>query len=305
MLIYDAFELFIADREAYCVSRTIKYYRRNIPKFFKYLSSVLGRNPEVLECSVVTRSHVTGFVSSLRSSGYKNTTVNSYFRPVKAFLYYCIDEGFCSSDVLRRIRSLRNDSRPVIPLSKREVVMIDELFDSGTGSDLLGLCIVHLMLDAGFRCSDVISLHVGDVNFDRNYMSVIGKGNKYRIVFLCPKLKVLLLQYMSDFRPAGYNGSSPFLVVPGSSVPVDYYYIVHLFNFIRKETGITRLHPHLLRHTYATSYIMGGGNIEFLRIMLGHSDYGTTKIYLHLAQEAEMLHSDIYRLDSIFFKNGY
>ena len=51
--------------------------------------------------------------------------------------------------------------------------------------------------------------------------------------------------------------------------------------------------------------MVGGGNMEFLRLMMGHEDYETTKLYLHLAQQAKMLHSDIYKLDPAFFKAGY
>ena len=87
--------------------------------------------------------------------------------------------------------------------------------------------------------------------------------------------------------------------------PINSNVIKQLFARIKKSSGLDRIHPHLLRHTFATSYIMGGGNMEFLRMMLGHSDYETTKIYLHLAQEAKMLHNDIYRLDPIFFKSAY
>jgi integrase/recombinase XerC/integrase/recombinase XerD len=87
--------------------------------------------------------------------------------------------------------------------------------------------------------------------------------------------------------------------------PINTNVIKQLFARIKKSTGIERVHPHLLRHTFATSYIIGGGNLEFLRIMLGHSDYETTKIYLHLAQQTKMLHNDIYKLDPVFFKSGY
>lgn len=77
------------------------------------------------------------------------------------------------------------------------------------------------------------------------------------------------------------------------------------FSRIKRKSGIERVHPHLLRHTFATSFIVGGGDLEYLRMMLGHTDYATTKMYVHIAQQSKMLHSDIYRLDSVFFKTGY
>ncbi|WP_081820350.1 tyrosine-type recombinase/integrase [Robinsoniella sp. KNHs210] len=65
------------------------------------------------------------------------------------------------------------------------------------------------------------------------------------------------------------------------------------------------MHPHLLRHTFATSYIIGGGNLEMLRLLLGHYDYNVTRNYLHLAYQYMILNADIYKLDSVFFKTTY
>jgi len=61
----------------------------------------------------------------------------------------------------------------------------------------------------------------------------------------------------------------------------------------------------LLSHTFVTSYIMGGGNLETLRILMGHSDYSVTRMYLHLAAQYQIMDTDIYRLDPVFFKKTY
>lgn len=74
------------------------------------------------------------------------------------------------------------------------------------------------------------------------------------------------------------------------------------FSRLKKKTGIERVHPHLCRHTFATAYIIGGGSLEMLRLLLGHSDYEVTRMYLHLAHQCLMLHSDVYRLDPVYFK---
>lgn len=304
MEILTAYKLFLVDHESYCSVRTMNYYKENIPKFLDYLRESCLLPPDE-DCSWLTREHVLGYQSFLRESGRKNTTINTYFRAVKVFLNYCIDEGYCSSDVLRKVKFLKSDQEPVIPLSEWEVDEIDGLFSSKTESGIRNLCIIHLMLDAGFRSSDVVNLRFSNINFDSNYLIVKGKGDKFRSVILCPKLKRLLYHYLLRYRAYDTEKDFPVFVQVGTSKPINSNVIKQLFARIKVSSGLDRVHPHLLRHTFATSYIMGGGNMEFLRMMLGHADYETTKIYLHLAQQSKMLHSDVYRLDPVFFKAAY
>lgn len=297
MDIITAYKLFLVDHESYCSASTMDYYRENISKFLNYVSDC--------DCNYITRDLVLGYLGSLRDSGRKNTTINTYFRAVKVFLNYCIDEGYCSPDVLRKVKFLKSDHEPVIPLSEWEVEKIDGLFSMKTESGIRNLCMIHLMLDAGFRSSDVVNLRFGNINFVSNYLIIKGKGDKFRSVILCPKLKRLLYHYLLRYRAYDPQDDYPVFVKVGSSTPINSNVIKQLFSRIKVSSGLDRIHPHLLRHTFATSYILGGGNMEFLRMMLGHSDYETTKIYLHLAQQSKMLHNDVYRLDPVFFKSAY
>jgi integrase/recombinase XerC/integrase/recombinase XerD len=200
---------------------------------------------------------------------------------------------------------LKNDASSVVPLSNSEVDLIDDLYNWKTETGIRNLCIIHLMLDAGLRSSEVVGLMYSNINFDSNYLMIKGKGEKFRTVLLCPKLRRLLSHYIIKFRSCCSGDDFPVFAKIGSLDPINENVIKQLFARIKKASGISRLHPHLLRHTFATSYIVGGGNLEFLRLMLGHSDYETTKIYLHLANESKMLHIDIYKLDPVFFKSGY
>lgn len=305
MDILTAYKLFLVDHESYCSGRTIEYYKENVPKFLDFLSFRFVCPSDLIDCDKILRDDVLAYLSALRESGRKNTTINTYFRAVKVFLNYCIDEGYCSPDVLRKVKFLKSDQEPVIPLSEWEVDEIDGLFSMKTESGMRNLCIVHLMLDAGFRSSDVVNLRFSNINFDSNYLIVKGKGDKFRSVILCPKLKRLLYHYLLRYRAYDPQEDFPVFVQVGSSKPINSNVIKQLFSRIKVSSGLDRVHPHLLRHTFATSYIMGGGNMEFLRMMLGHADYETTKIYLHLAQQSKMLHSDVYRLDPVFFKAAY
>lgn len=298
------------DRCTYCSEKSVIYYKENVSKFLNYLSSNLDIELELLYCSMVNREAVQGYILYLRNRDIKNTTINTYFRAVKAFLNYCIDEGFCDADCLRKIKMQKNDAAPIIPLYQSEVSDLDSCFNLKTETGLRNYCMVHLMLDTGFRSSDVCNVKVSDIFFDKNCIQVKGKGEKYRSVLLAPKLKKNLYKYLVSYRSFVFDSkklsnSQPVFVSVKSTDYITEDTIKQMFARLKKKTEIERLHPHLLRHTFATSYILGGGNMEFLRLMLGHSDYATTRMYLHLAQEAQMLKHDVYKLDSIFFKSVY
>lgn len=312
MKIYNIFQLFLMERCSYCSGKTIQYYQENIKKFLFYLSKVVspGTAPEELTFEVVTRQVVFEYITWLREKGLKNTSINTYFRAVKAFLNYCIEENYVSPDVLRRVKMLRSDEEPVIPLYNYEMEMIDRVFNLKTELGLRNYCIVHLMVDAGFRCSDVINLRVCDVFFDKNCLQVRGKGNKFRSVVLCPTLKKNLYKYLITYRSFVFDAGGDYLNQPvfvqvASAEFINSNTIKQMFQRLKVRSGVERVHPHLLRHTFATSYILGGGNMEFLRLMMGHTDYNVTRNYLHLANQSKMLGSDVYKLDPIFFKTAY
>ena len=300
-----AYNLFLVDHETYCSEQTIIYYRSNVLKFVNFVSDQLGFVPDQVDCESISRELVLAYLAQLRGIGCKNTSVNTYFRAAKVFINYCIDEGYCDLDALRKVKFLKKDNDPVIPLTQLEVDQIDSCYNDKTESGLRNLCIIHLMLDAGFRLGDVVSLTFKGINFKLNYLTIKGKGDKFRTVFLCPKLKRMLYHYLIQYRAYAPEDDYPVFVQIGTSEPITETSVKMVFARLKRRSGIDRLHPHLLRHTFATSFIIGGGNLEFLRMMLGHSDYATTKMYLHLAQQAKMLHSDIYRLDSVFFQAGY
>ena len=132
------------------------------------------------------------------------------------------------------------------------------------------------------------------------------KIQELRLVILCPRIKSNLLKYCVIHRNYTELPAKSYVFRQmKQQQQINYNVIKQLFARIRKKSGIDRLHPHLCRHTFATSYIKGGGNIEMLRLLLVHTDYKITKEYLHLAQQSVLLQEDIYKLDPIFFRKHY
>jgi len=317
MTLQQTFDDFLRHGSVYWSPNTMIYYKKNIGYFMQYAEKISGVGADQLLIRDLPEDILMQYVVWLRSKArydshplydsmnvfgsIKANTVNSYMRAVKAFFNYCYDRKYIRIRYTDGLKLPRPDQDQIIPLTVQEVAAIDNLFDRTSPLGLRNLCIIHLMLDAGLRACEVISLTPNDLLFSSGAITINrSKGNKSRVVILCPRLAAMLQAYLDLCRPSGilfFRSSGK----KGITYPV----LRALFLRISRDTGISRIHPHLLRHTFATSYIMGGGNLEALRILLGHFDYSVTRHYLHLAAQYQILGTEIYKLDPVFFKKGY
>lgn len=311
-----ALDHYLSVGRSYWAPRTQAYYEKMLGYFVQYVENELHLAPDQADAGSLPEDVLVQYAIWLRSrsrfsshpqyeymrvSGtIKSNTVVSYMRAVKAFFNYLYEHGMVSIRYTEGLKLPRPDRQQIVPLTDSEVAVIDAVFDATTPIDLRNLCIFHLMIDAGLRSCEVLALQTKDLMFASNVIIVnVSKGNKSRAVVMCPKLKLFLMDYVERFRPAGT------LFRTNHGNPITSAVLRSLFLRIRRQTGIERVHPHLLRHTFATSYLVGGGNLETLRILLGHYDYTVTRQYLHFAGQYQILHFPIYRLDDVFFKRGY
>lgn len=317
LTIQEAFERFLENGKSSWAPSTLRFYEKNVGYFLKFLSEAYpdSPTPEKLPPSVFLE-YLVSLRAKERYSNHplrdvmqvqgtiKNNTVRTYGRAAKVFLNWCYQNRLCSQRLTEHVRMPKADHDQILPLSSGEVQAMDAVFDRHIPNDLRNLCILHLMLDAGLRSCEVVRLQAADVVFSSGCIAINrSKHSRSRVVPMAPLLRELLGEYAHVFRIAGPDG--PFFRKCRSRDPIDPNVIRALFIRIRRNTGLDRVYPHLLRHTFATSYIMGGGNLESLRILLGHYDYSVTRIYLHLANQFFVMDSDIYPLDPALFRTGY
>ena len=146
---------------------------------------------------------------------------------------------------------------------------------------------------------EVINLNVNDIDVEKNVIYINNsKCNKSRVIPLSSVIKNLYNAYLIDreYSDIGLLNNTA-LLIKSDDKRITSDTIKSLFRRLKKQSGIERIHPHLLRHTFATSYLIQGGNLEQLRIILGHSDYNVTRHYLHLAASNKLLNYDYYKLD--------
>ena len=299
MTIYQGYEEFMDDRSVYCSPATLKCYSGHLTVFFRYLEDKYKQ--KTAEISFPDENIYKDFILYLRMKGMRTVTIRSYCRTVKAFLKYCYEESYCK-DYLKKVKLPKDDAEPKVPLCTDEVKLIDEAFDKSALKGKRNYLLTHLMLDCGLRSQEVRHLNVSDLNKAKNLIHIRdSKGNKGRIV-LCPDF---VFEAVGDYLDSRGSSSARVFLSLKSESELTKNAINQIYADLRVKTGIERLHPHLLRHTFATSYLLGGGNLEFLRVFMGHYDYTVTKGYASLAAECKMLGIDVYKLDKIFFERGY
>lgn len=290
----------------YWEKSTYLYYHRNLNFFFNFLEEHFQKPLSDIDLSELTKTAVNTYIIYLRmktkdnGKPIKSNTVRTYMRAVKTFLNYGYDFGHLKENLTHKLKLPKADDCQIVPLSNDEVIEIDKLF-SYSYSDTRNKLIFHLMLDCGLRSMEVCKLRICDINLTLNYIVIQNsKGKKSRIIPIGTELAFNIRNYLETFKPHTYLFNKV-----NSISPINSNCLRALFRTLKYYSDIKRLHPHLLRHTFATSYIMGGGDLESLRLLLGHFDYAVTKQYLHLASQFGILSYDIYRLDKSLFKKAY
>ena len=282
MTIKAAFDLFMYEQRVRNNSPvTIGYYNENLGAFVDFVGA--DESVEVLDISIYK-----DYIIFLQSSGtLKATSINTRLRAVRAFYNFLIDDeriGDCS----RKLKLIKQRREEIIPLTDDEIRTLLDSFDTTELLELRNKCLVMVMLDSGLRRAETTRLRCSDVDLKQRTLLVNGKCDKQRIVPIGDSCAALLKEYSERMSDRRQRKNDPFFVDRFGNV-LDVNAIDAVMQKLKERTGIERLRCHLLRHTFATLYIVDGGNLEMLRVILGHSSIAITQIYLHIASNYKLI----------------
>ena len=253
--------------------KTQKHYFRCLGLFERFQSP---KNPDI---SAVSVSDCKAYYIHLSNRNVSSVTVQTYIRALRAFLSWCYLEGYISENIPKKFRLPKAQKKKIDILTDSEV---EQLFRCFSGRDFISIrnyCIVALMLDSGLRLNEVVTIRRDKIHIAEGYAIVNGKGNKERFVPLGLNSKRALLRYCAIVP--NKEKETP-LFVKDTLIPIKESTVKQLFRKLKSRSGIPRLHPHLLRHTFATRYIERGGDIYSLQSILGHTSLEMVKKYVHL-----------------------
>ena len=255
MLYGQAWEAFRADQILRGNSdKTLQYYFCCKRSFDRYYCTL-----PYSDLSEFSAADFRGWVLFLRENSLSSVSVVTYFTGIRAFFRWCYAQGYMTADITAGIKKPKSCAPMIDILTPEEISLLYAACRSDRDR-----FIIALMLNCGLRLSEVCKLRRSDLRHD--YIIVHGKGGKDRFV-PC---------YLSDvLREYPFCGQTLFSVTPNA--------VKLLFARLKERTGIDRLHAHLLRHTFATRFILSGGDSMILQQILGHTSIEVTQRYVHLA----------------------
>lgn len=312
----ECIKLFMSDKMLMCADRTVEYYKYSLSIFCEYLCEARGCSLEEIYIDSVTIMDLRGFVSWSLTRDNRNTSgkltkksVNTYQVALRSFFRFCYREELMNYDIFSKFKLIKPEKKEKIPLYRDEVEVLDKLLmQEGGELGARNYAMFHLLLDQGMRLSEVVNLKIKDVNFEKRIILIHGKGDKERLMPLTRICARALNTYLLKFRrlSVNYSGSASigeeavFLSIRRE--PITASTIKRLFANLNSRSDIRKVNPHLLRHTFATAFMMQGGGLESLKMLLGHEDVNTTSIYLHLGEKYVVCQADIYMLDPVYFR---
>ncbi len=233
-----------------------------------------------------------------------SSTIHGHVRTLRAFSNWILRENLTDSNIAAGIKPPRIVKKVICTLSNEEIATILRTFNSSSHSQIRNKVIFMLLLDTGLRIGELINLKLDDINIDEGLMKVLGKGKKERMVPIGNKAQKALQSYLFRCRakPAHLGIDNAFLSVFGT--PLTENSVKLMFTRLALESGIRRLHAHLCRHTFATMFLLNGGDVFTLQQILGHSTLEMVRNYVTLASNhVAMQHHKYSPLDRLNLRN--
>jgi len=279
-----------------CLNRspkTISWYSNNLRLFVEFLR----RNGYSLSIRDISAREVKEFILYLRQKnrydGHPLTptqtgklspqTIRAHVETLKAFFAWLHREGHVESNALEHLEFPKVPRKLKEVLTKEEVDRLLASFDRRTPLGCRNSTILMTLLDTGLRCAELTNLKLNDVHVDRGYMKVMGKGARERIVPIGSTLQRTLAEYIRNFclEPADPKIDNVFLSKEGKPMATNSVQL--MLKRRGRRCGVPRLHTHLCRHTFATNYLINGGDLFTLQSILGHSSLEMVRRYVSLA----------------------
>lgn len=259
-------------------------YLRDIEKLTEYLRQT-GKTPGPGD---ITLKDLQQFVEWITNLGMTSTSQARIISGIRTFYKYCLVEDIIKEDPSQLLQAPKTKRALPDVLDFSEIENMLSQIDMSTPEGTRNRAILETMYSCGLRVSEVVNLRISQLFLDVNFIRVIGKGDKERLVPIGSAAIKYLTIYLNEIRvhTTPKQGHEDIVFLNRRGQQITRVMIFLIIKDLAGKAGIKKtVSPHTFRHSFATHLIEGGANLRAVQEMLGHESITTTEIYTHLDRE--------------------
>lgn len=278
--IYQRYKTYLRLEKALSAN-TIEAYLADLDKLVRFVES------EGKDIRKITYDDLQQFVAQLHDVGIHARSQARIISGVKSFYKYLLLDGYIESDPTELLELPKIGMKLPEVLSVQEIDRMLDSIDLSTPEGQRNRAMLEVLYSCGLRVSELTSLRLSDIYFDEGFISVIGKGNKQRLVPISQTALKEIRYYLEDreLMPVK-KGYEDILFLSRRGTALSRIMVFHVVKVQTELAGIQKnVSPHTFRHSFATHLLEGGANLIAIQEMLGHENVTTTEIYTHIDRE--------------------
>ena len=253
---------------------TIISYRKDLEDFAKFLLDT----ESIENLQKADKKMVRNFIIHLNNQKLSKRSINRKISTLKSFYNFLLRISEIKISPLEGISMLKFYAEKQIPFSEEEMKHLLLILEEAQ-VELLDKLIIEVLYQTGMRRAELCNLPLENVNFSRNEIVVIGKGNKERIVPISPDLSNVLKIYYLEYRKPTAEAERYFFVSSkGKKITEKFVYLM-VTSYLSQVSLKEKKSPHILRHSFATHVLNSGAEISKVKKIMGHASLASTQVY--------------------------
>jgi integrase/recombinase XerD len=233
---------------------------------------------------VVTAEDIGVFLGWRKRGGVAAATIKLHAVALRIFFRFLVQRRILERDPTEFLGVPKIERYLPETLSAPEIAKLLSAAGGKTPLELRDRAMVELLYASGLRVGELCGARLENLDLDKGFIRVIGKGNKQRLVPVGSGARKALARYLATGRPelvGKKSGGEVFLSVRGRKLTNQR--IWQILGDLAKRAGLSKeVHPHMLRHSFATHLLEGGADLRIIQELLGHADISTTQVYTHV-----------------------
>lgn len=257
---------------------TIDAYLRDVDKLAHFLD---GEGIAFTEASLENLEH---FSATLCDLGIGPRSQARILSGIRTFYHFLVLDGYMDQDPTELLESPQQAEHLPEVLSTEEVDLLEGALDPEKWESNRNRAIIEVLFSCGLRVSELTNLRLSNIYWEEQYVRVLGKGRKERLVPISPRALEELERWFADREAMKIKpGEEDYVFLNRRGAHLTRTMVLIMIKDCAVKAGIQKtISPHTLRHSFATVLLEGGADLRAIQMMLGHESIGTTEIYMHL-----------------------